>query len=241
MQAAQGEGGRAPAARSTPSPTKIRGLEQQVGDVSERLAPLEHELELRELKLNRLNALFQVQTERLAFLRAEYRTALDRLNRRLVAAYEADTPDELVVPALLAQLLATSSTGSTTSGWSPRRDRQIADDGRRRRGTRSRPPARTRSRARTRCSSQAKIVAVRVHQVRVLRDELVASKGQLDEAREPQEGRPRLAAARRSGRTPRRSTRLQQVSAELAAKIRAAQSHSTVAARRRRPRASSGR
>jgi predicted nucleic acid-binding Zn-ribbon protein len=33
--------------------TKIRGLEQEAGDVSERLAPLEHELELRELKLNR--------------------------------------------------------------------------------------------------------------------------------------------------------------------------------------------
>src|SRR4051812_3641842 len=44
---------------------EIRQLERQVGDVSLRLRPLEHELVLRELKLNRLNALFQVQTERL--------------------------------------------------------------------------------------------------------------------------------------------------------------------------------
>ncbi len=75
--------------------TQIRGLERQVGDVSQRLAPLEHELELRELKLNKLNALLQVQTDRLRLLRADYRTAIDRLSRRLVAAYESDTPDQL--------------------------------------------------------------------------------------------------------------------------------------------------
>ena len=62
----------------------------------------------------------------------------------------------------------------------------------------------------------------------MLRDQLLASKGALGRAREPEEGRPRLADRRRSGRTRRRSTRLQQVSAELAAKIQAAQSHSTV-------------
>src|SRR4051794_383830 len=77
--------------------SKIRGLEHEVGDVSDRLEPLVRELELREVKLNKLNALFQVQTDRLRFLREEYATALERLNQRLVAAYESETPDQLSV------------------------------------------------------------------------------------------------------------------------------------------------
>ena len=46
-------------ARSTPSRRRSAGSSSRSGDVSRRLAPLEHELELRELKLNRLNALFE--------------------------------------------------------------------------------------------------------------------------------------------------------------------------------------
>src|SRR5205823_4112064 len=76
---------------------QIRGLEQQVGDVAGRLVPLERELRLRELKLNRLNALVPVQSEQLSFLRSQSRTAIKRLNERLVAAYQEDTPDALAV------------------------------------------------------------------------------------------------------------------------------------------------
>jgi len=43
--------------------TQIRSLERQVGDVSRRLAPIERELELREIRLNRLDALFQLQVQ----------------------------------------------------------------------------------------------------------------------------------------------------------------------------------
>ncbi len=105
----------------------IRSLEQQVGVVSERLAPLEHELELRELKLNRLNALFQLQTERLEFLQEQHRIALDRLNRRLVATYESDAPDEL------SFLLASHSFSDLIDGLDyvrlvVRRDRQIVSE-----------------------------------------------------------------------------------------------------------------
>ena len=74
---------------------------------------------------------------------------------------------------------------------------------------------------------QAKIVAVRVHQVRVLRDQLVASKGRLVEA----QSRKRAALASLDSQERADAEEidsLQQVSAELAAKIRAAQSHSTV-------------
>ena len=107
-------------ARSTPSPTKIRGLEQQAGDVSERLVPLEHELELRELKLNRLNALLRCPDRSGCGSSApQYRTALARLNQRLVAAYEADAPRTSSRSCSPRAASPTSSTGSTTSGSSP--------------------------------------------------------------------------------------------------------------------------
>src|SRR5262249_44015553 len=102
----------------------IRDLEHQVGVVSERLAPLVRELELRERKLNRLDALFQVQTERLQFLREQYRAALTRLNRRIVAEYESNTPDELSV-LLAARSLSEMIDGIDYVRLIVRRDREI--------------------------------------------------------------------------------------------------------------------
>jgi murein DD-endopeptidase MepM/ murein hydrolase activator NlpD len=204
---------------------RIRGLEQQVGDVSSRLAPLEHELQLREVKLNRLNALFKVQTDRLAYLRAEYRIALDRLNHRLVAAYESNAPDELSV------LLSSSTFSAFLDGVDyiklvASRDRQIADAVRSSRDEVAVALAHTKS-ARRDMLRQAKIVAVRVHQARVLRDQLLASKGALVDAQSSKKADlASLGAQERADAGEIDS--LQEVSAELAAKIQAAQSHSTV-------------
>ena len=204
---------------------RIRGLEQQVGDVSLRLAPLEHELELRELKLNRLDALFQVQTSRLTFLRAEYRIAIARFNRRLVAAYESGRPDELSV------LLSSRSFSGMLDGLAyiklvARHDREVTAEVKSARDEVAAARKRTKA-ARADMYRQAKIVAVRVHQVRVLRDQLVASKDQLVAA----QSRKRDALASLGARERADAEEIDsllQVSAELAAKIRAAQSHSTV-------------
>jgi murein DD-endopeptidase MepM/ murein hydrolase activator NlpD len=68
---------------------------------------------------------------------------------------------------------------------------------------------------------------VRVHQVRVLRDELVANKGKLESAREQKKvSLDSLTAQERAD--AEEIDGLQAVSADLAAKIRAAQAHSTV-------------
>ncbi len=204
---------------------RIRSLERQVGDVSLRLAPLEHELELRELKLNRLNALFEVQTRRLTFLRAEYRIAIARFNRRLIAAYESERPDELSV------LLSSRSFSALLDGLDyirlvAQHDREIAAEVKIARDQMAAALKRTKV-ARADMYRQAKIVAVRVHQVRVLRDQLVASKGRLVEAQSRR--RADLASLSEQERAHAEEIdSLQQVSAELAAKIRAAQSHSTV-------------
>jgi murein DD-endopeptidase MepM/ murein hydrolase activator NlpD len=204
---------------------RIRGLEQGVGDVSERLAPLERELTLRELKLNRLNALLQVQRERLGLLRAEYRTAIDRLNRVLVAAYEADTPDEL------AFVLSARSFSDLLDALDY--VRKIADYHKRiaeEVGASKREVtfALTRTkRARDSVRSQAQIVAVRVHQVRELRDELLASKGKLEDAR----GRKKANLASLTAEEREEATEIDslvRVSVELTAKIQAAQARTTV-------------
>ena len=203
----------------------IRSLEQQVGVVSERLAPLEHELELRELKLNRLNALFQLQTERLEFLQEQYRIALTRLNRRLVSTYESGTPDEL------SFLLSASSFSDLIDGLDyvrlvVRRDREIVAEVDSSKHEIAVARWQTRRLRRT-VRHQAEIVAVRVHQVRVLRDQLVANKGQLEAARERERvSLDQLTAAERAD--AEEIDALQEVSADLAAKIRAAQAHSTV-------------
>jgi murein DD-endopeptidase MepM/ murein hydrolase activator NlpD len=204
---------------------QIRGLEQQVGDVSLRLAPLVHELELRELKLNRLNDLFEVQSRRLTFLRAEYRLAIARLNRRLVAAYETQQPDTLSV------LLSSRSFSSMIDGldyvrFVARHDREIAAEVKTARDEVAAARKHTKA-ARADMYRQAKIVAVRVHQVRVLRDQLVASQGQLVEAQARRKADLASLDARERADAEEIDS-LQQVSAELAAKIQAAQSHSTV-------------
>ncbi len=205
--------------------SEIRGLEQQVGVVSERLAPLEHELELRELKLNRLNALFQVQTERLHFLQAQYRTAVTRFNRRMVAVYESSRPDELAF-LLSARSLSDLVDGLEYVRLIVRRDREIVDEV----GTAKDEVTvarRETRRSRDNVRQQAEVVAVRVRQVRELRDQLVASKGRLEEARQRKKvSLDQLTASERAD--AEEIDALQQVSADLAAKIRAAQAHSTV-------------
>lgn len=204
---------------------EIRGLEQQVGQVSERLAPLLHELELRELKLNKLNELFQIQTERLEFLKAQYRTARTRFNRRMVAVYESSPPDELSV------LLSARSVSDLIDGLDyvrliVRRDREIVTEVGNAKENVAATLVETR-RARANVRQQAEVVAVRVREVRALRDELEANKGKLEAARDQKKvSLDSLNAQERAD--AEEIDGLQAASADLAAKIRAAQSHSTV-------------
>ncbi|HZQ66746.1 MAG TPA: peptidoglycan DD-metalloendopeptidase family protein [Gaiellaceae bacterium] len=205
--------------------SRIRALEQQVGDVSQRLEPLEDELRLRELKLNRLNALYQVQSQQLAFLRAQYQTAVARMNARLVAAYETQPPDTLAV------VLSARSFGELLDSFDYIRaiadyDRRVVDEVTSSKRQVAKALARTRA-ARATVSRQAEVVAVRVHQARVLREELIASQGRLEEARRQKKvSLDSLSASERADASE--IDALQAVSASLAAKIQAAQAHSTV-------------
>jgi murein DD-endopeptidase MepM/ murein hydrolase activator NlpD len=200
--------------------TQIRTLERQVGDVSRRLAPLQEELRLRELKLNRLDALFQVQTERLRFLRQQYVVALHRLNQRVVAIYESDEPDTLAV------LFSASSFSDLLDAFDY--VRRIGDDDKRvadavshaKHGVQT---ARVRTKiARARVRQEARVVAVRVSQARALRAKLLASHSRLTGARAGQ--RQSLASLTAQERKEAEEMdALQAESARLETQIRAAQ------------------
>jgi murein DD-endopeptidase MepM/ murein hydrolase activator NlpD len=204
---------------------RIRDLEQQVGDVSRRLTPLEDELRLRELKLNRLNALFQVQNQRLGFLRSEYGIAVARMNARLVAAYESEQPDALAI------VLSVRSFGELLDSLDYIRaiadyDRRVVDEVGSARREVAAALGRTRV-ARASVARQAQVVAIRVHQVRVLRDELAANQGRLEDVRRQKKvSLATLSASERADASE--IDALQAVSASLAARIRAVQAHSTV-------------
>src|SRR4029450_8675833 len=83
--------------------SQIRSLERRVGDVSQRLSILEHDLSLHQRRLGKLNVLFDFETERLAFLRQQYAHAVRQLNLRMIDI------DETHDPTLVDVILQSSS------------------------------------------------------------------------------------------------------------------------------------
>ena len=77
--------------------SQIRTLEAKVGDVSLRLQTMEADLALHQHRLNALNALFDLQTEKFVFLKAQYAESINVLNTRLVDIYESDQASTLDV------------------------------------------------------------------------------------------------------------------------------------------------
>ena len=200
---------------------RIRSLEQQVGDVSSRLVPLEEELRLRELRLHRLDALYATQTARLRFLRREHAVALARLNARLVAIYESDEPDTLAL-VLSAQTFSDVLDAIDYVRRIADEDRRIADAVARTQHEVSLARRRTVA-ARARVRQEARVFAVRVSQARALRAELLAGRAQLAGARAGQRASLAGLGARERQEVGEMEA-LQQVSAQLSAQIRAAQS-----------------
>jgi murein DD-endopeptidase MepM/ murein hydrolase activator NlpD len=70
----------------------IRKLEGKVGDVSQKLTVLERDLELHQRRLDRLNALFAFETDRLNFLHRQYAKVVRQLNLRMIDIYETRDP-----------------------------------------------------------------------------------------------------------------------------------------------------
>ena len=202
---------------------QIRTLEGQVSNASDRLVALQRDLALHRQKLERLTQLYRLESRRLGFLRAQYQEAVRRLDRRLVAIYEADNPDTVAVlfaatslSDLVDQLDYLNKIGSE--------DQRIANE------VDSAKKAMAAARARTRetragVAAETHTIAVRTSEQRAVHDRLLASQQALVSTRAHE--RQSLASAKESEREYlNEANGLAQVSAQLTAQIQAAQARS---------------
>ncbi|MGH3017330.1 MAG: murein hydrolase activator EnvC family protein, partial [Gaiellaceae bacterium] len=200
--------------------TEIRALAQRVNDISVELEPLERELELRRERLRRLNELFRLQTERLRLLRRQHAIALRRLGNRVDKLYRQEQTDTLSL------LLSSASFTDALDLFDylqriADEDRRVANEvgAAKNRVREQREQTRT---TRKRHRQETRVVAVRVGQIRALRDRLGASRSGLVAAQaQRQEDLAQLTAIEREQLAEMEA--LQEVSSTLAAKIQAAQ------------------
>jgi murein DD-endopeptidase MepM/ murein hydrolase activator NlpD len=204
--------------------SQIQSLEGRVGDVSARLATLENDLALHERKLDRLTALFRLETRRYLYLRGQYSLALARLNARLVEVYEQGDVDSVDV-ILGAGNLSDLVDGLDYVNQVGAADERIATSvGHARSAARAAREA-TRKVRRV-VAAETRAVRARTEQVRAVRDQLVSSRRELVAARSTK--RVSLAKVRASEREEvSEAGALEQVSAALGAQIQAAQSRSS--------------
>jgi murein DD-endopeptidase MepM/ murein hydrolase activator NlpD len=165
---------------------QIRALEGKVGDVSQKLSILEQDLALHQQRLDRLNTLFDFETERLNFLKRQYASVLRQLNLRMIDIYE--TRD----PSLVEVILNSESFQDVLDQIQyleaiARRDKGIAAAVA---GARDQVHvARERTKKiRTRVHSETQVVAVRTQQQRDAKNQLLASKSSLSSKRNNQKG-----------------------------------------------------
>jgi murein DD-endopeptidase MepM/ murein hydrolase activator NlpD len=204
--------------------SQIQSLEGRVGDVSARLATLENDLALHRRKLDRLTALYRLETKRYFFLRRQYSLALARLNARLVEVYEHGDVDSVDV------ILGASSLSDLLDGLDYVKQVETADERIATSVGRAKASARA-AREGTRklrgvVAAETRAVQARTEQVRAVRDELVSTRRGLVSARSTK--RVSLEKVRASEREQvSEAQALEQVSASLGAQIQAAQSASS--------------
>jgi murein DD-endopeptidase MepM/ murein hydrolase activator NlpD len=156
---------------------EIRQLEGRVGDVSQKLSILEQDLALHQRRLDRLNELFEFQSERLNFLRRQYATVLRELNLRMIDLYE--TPDPTVVEVILeSESFQDALEQIRYLQAIAQQDKRIAAEVKVARDEVHRTRERTKV-VRARVHAETQIVYVRTQQQRDVRNELLASKGKL--------------------------------------------------------------
>ena len=204
--------------------SRIRALEARVGDVSLRLTTLEEDLALHQKRLDALNALFNVQTDRLTTLRGEYRRSLDVLNKRLVDIYESDDPTTLdilfgshSIQDAIDRVQALSEINAqdrAVSAAVARAKRQVT-------------AARTKTkRLRGTVNAETAVIRARTDQTRAVRDELVGARNDLSSTKQQKlQDLSTLTEAERQ--EAGEIDALQAASARIAAQIRAAQAQNT--------------
>jgi murein DD-endopeptidase MepM/ murein hydrolase activator NlpD len=171
---------------------EIRTLESKVGDVSQQLSILEHDLALHQRRLDRLNELFEFETERLEFLREQYANVVRQLNLRMIDLYETQDPT-LVEVILESDSFQEALDRIHYLEAIAQQDKRIAAEVGKARNEVHRSRERTKK-VRARVHAETRVVAVRTQQQRDVRNELLASERGLSKQRSKQ--RSQLAATR---------------------------------------------
>jgi murein DD-endopeptidase MepM/ murein hydrolase activator NlpD len=171
---------------------QIRSLERRVGDVSQKLSVLEQDLALHQRRLERLNELFDFQSERLTFLRRQYARVVRQLNLRMIDIYEARDP------TLVDVILESSSFQDALDQLHyldaiARQDKRIASLVASMRDQVDLAREQTTT-IRSRVHSETQVIAVRTQQQREAKNQLLASQSSLSGKRNRQKSQ--LASTR---------------------------------------------
>lgn len=173
--------------------SQIRKLEGRVGDVSQKLSILQQDLSLHQRRLDRLNALFAFETDRLTFLRQQYARVVRQLNLRMIDIYETHDP------TLVEVILESSSFQDALDRIHyldaiAHSDKRIAKTVGAARDQVHVARERTKT-IRARVHSETQVIAVRTQQQRDARDQLLAAQRGLSSKR--QSRKSQLAATRK--------------------------------------------
>jgi murein DD-endopeptidase MepM/ murein hydrolase activator NlpD len=156
---------------------QIQTLEARVGDVSTKLAVLQTDLALHQRRLDKLNALFRLQTNRFMFLRHEYADSLVRLDARLVQIYKQAEPSAIDV-VLNARNLQDMLDQFDYFNAVAKQDKRIATEV----GVAKEQVRAARNdtkKLKVHVSSETQVIEVRTQQVAVVRDRLLQNKNEL--------------------------------------------------------------
>lgn len=201
--------------------SEIRTLESKVGDVSSKLSVLQRDLALHQRRLDKLNALFTYETNRLVQLRRDYALVERQLDRRLVEIYESNDP------SLAEVILASSSFQDALDQIHylhaiAAQDRQIAQEVGHARDEVRVTRAQTRT-VRAGVAAETQVISVRTQQQQSLRNQLLASQGRLSSTRGQKQHE--LAATRETEQEYlAEANSLQAADAAVRARLAAAQS-----------------
>jgi len=199
---------------------QIHTLEGRVGDVSSRLSSLQSDLALRQRRLDKLNQLFRLQTQRFHYLKHEYTLSVRRLNTRLVAIYKQGDPSTIDL------LLAAKSFQDVLDqldylGAIASQDKQVATAV----ATAKRQVKAARAKTKTvraGVANEARAINARVQQAAILRGELLASQNKLAGARSSK-SHALVATKAQIDAEVAESKALADASAQLAARIQEVQ------------------
>jgi murein DD-endopeptidase MepM/ murein hydrolase activator NlpD len=199
---------------------QIHSLEGRVGDVSSRLSALQADLALRQRRLGKLNQLFRIQTQRLAYLKHEYALSVQRLDTRLVAIYKQEDPstiDLLITAKSFDDILDQIDYLGAIADQDKRVATAVATAKRQVKTAR----AKTKT-VRAGVANEARAINARVEQAAILRGELLANQSKLAGAR-ASKSHALVATKAQISAEVGESKALASASADLAARIQAAQ------------------